>query len=164
MPFWLCEKRLTGLLRTISVQHQILITLCCMLIAASCTIIYKQLTQPKITIANKQLRKITDLASPEKMQQLAHINRPTLPLEAIPQTLSFFNVAGFYVQIVEQKFDKHNRNAIGYTVKTLSTFEALMGFLESKQTMPTRQLSLQSISRINDHIFEVEFFIPKQKL
>lgn len=53
MPFWLCEKRLTGLLRTISIQHQSLITLCCMLAGVICTIIYKQLTQQEIIVIKK---------------------------------------------------------------------------------------------------------------
>lgn len=164
MPFWLCENRLVGLLRSISLQKQMLITLGCMLITAGSTILLKQIDHPPATITNQRLKKIINCASSEKMQQLASADRTPVSLHAIPQTLSFFTTAGFHVCTVERFLGQQAKRAAGYIVSVQGSFDTLMHFLTANKHVPATLLSLQTLSRINDSMLDIEFFIPKRNL
>lgn len=164
MPFWLCENRLFSLLRTISLQKQILITLCCMLGTAGCTVLFKQTTSATNINTNKHLKNFISPASSKTTQRLTPTHRASLALEAIPQTIGFFATAGFHVRTAERLLRQRNNHTAGYIVNVHGSFDVLMNFLDCKKHVPATQLYLQSLSRIDDTVVEVEFFIPKHQI
>ena len=164
MPFWLCENRFIGLLRTISLQKQIVITLCCTFIATGGTIVLKQLTLPLTTQTNKPLHQALHTMQLQKIQKITSMNRTQLAPHKIPQTLNFFTNAGFHVHTVDQLLSRYNNQNAGYVVSVQGSFGTLMNFLTTRKEIPATQLSLSTISRITDSTIEIEFFMPKRQL